>query len=193
MKKFFVLLMILLVVISLAKVKIQFWHAMGGWRIELLQNMAEDFMKTHPDIEVEVQYTGSYRDTLNKLVAAVQGGTPPHVVQIYEIGTQFMIDSGIAVPIGDLIEKDPSFDVGKFLPQVLDYYRVKGKLYSMPFNSSNPILYYNKTLFKEVGLDPNKPPRTFNTAENSRLKMKKEISFVLASLGHSTAGSSNSS
>ncbi|KAF2960130.1 ABC transporter substrate-binding protein [Thermotoga sp. 38H-to] len=162
MKKFFILLMLLLVVISLAKVKIQFWHAMGGWRIELLQNMAEDFMKIHPDIEVEVQYTGSYRDTLNKLVAAVQGGTPPHVVQIYEIGTQFMIDSGIAVPIGDLIEKDPSFDIGKFLPQVLDYYRVKGKLYSMPFNSSNPILYYNKTLFKEAGLDPNNPPRTFD-------------------------------
>ncbi len=159
-----ILLVLLLVVFSalgFGKVKIQFWHAMGGWRIDLLKSMAEEFMKTHPDIEVEVQYTGSYRDTLNKLIAAVKAGEPPHVVQIYDIGTQVMIDGGIAVPMQELIDKDPTFDIGKFMPQVLNYYRVNGKLYSMPFNSSNPILYYNKTLFKEAGLDPNKPPQTF--------------------------------
>ena len=125
---------VLLSTMGVAKVKIQFWHAMGGWRIELLQSMAEEFMKTHPDIEVEVQYTGSYRDTLNKLIAAVRAGNPPHVVQIYDIGTQVMIDGGIAVPMQDLIDSDPTFDVGAFMPQVLHYYRVNGKLYSMPFN-----------------------------------------------------------
>lgn len=161
MKRLLVVLLSVLVVLSFAKVKIQFWHAMGGWRIELLQEMANEFMKLHPDIEVEVQYTGSYRDTLNKLIAAVKAGNPPHVVQIYDIGTQVMIDGGIAVPMQDLIDNDPTFDIGKFLPQVLNYYRVNGKLYSMPFNSSNPILYYNKTLFKKAGLDPNHPPRTF--------------------------------
>ena len=165
MKKVCVVLLISLFVLfafnTQAVVKITFWHAMGGWRIDLLKSMAEDFMKTHPGIKVEVQYTGSYRDTLNKLIASVKAGNPPDVVQIYDIGTQVMIDGGIAVPIGDLIAKDPTFDIGKFLPQVLNYYRVKGKLYSMPFNSSNPILYYNKTLFKEAGLDPDNPPQTF--------------------------------
>ncbi len=161
MKKVLVVLMVALAVLSMAKIKIQFWHAMGGWRIDLIKSMAEEFMKLHPDIEVDVQYTGSYHDTLNKLIAAVKAGNPPHIVQIYDIGTQVMIDGGIAVPIQDLINKDKSFDLGKFMPQVLNYYRVNGKLYSMPFNSSNPILYYNKTLFKKAGLDPNKPPRTF--------------------------------
>ncbi len=161
MKKVLVGLLTFLVVLSFAKVKIQFWHAMGGWRIELIQSMADEFMKIHPDIEVEVQYTGSYRDTLNKLIASVKAGNPPHIVQIYDIGTQVMIDGGIAVPMQELIDKDRSFDIGKFLPQVLNYYRINGKLYSMPFNSSNPILYYNKTLFKKAGLDPNHPPRTF--------------------------------
>ena len=160
-KKLLVILLAVLVVLSFAKVKIQFWHAMSGWRIQLIQSMADEFMKLHPDIEVEVQYTGSYRDTLNKLIAAVKAGNPPHIVQIYDIGTQVMIDGGIAVPMQELIDKDKSFDIGKFLPQVLNYYKVNGKLYSMPFNSSNPILYYNKTLFKKAGLDPNHPPRTF--------------------------------
>ncbi len=161
MKKLLVILMVTLAILSMAKVKIQFWHAMGGWRIDLLKSMANEFMKLHPDIEVDVQYTGSYHDTLNKLIAAVKAGNPPDVVQIYDIGTQVMIDGGIAVPIQDLIDKDKSFDIGNFLDQVLNYYRVNGKLYSMPFNSSNPILYYNKTLFKKAGLDPNHPPRTF--------------------------------
>ncbi len=163
-KLLFVLVLSFLLIftgISFAKVKVQFWHAMGGWRIELLKNMAQDFMKQYPDIEVEVQYTGSYRDTLNKFKAAVQAGNPPHIVQIYDIGTQQMIDSGLMVPIGDLIAKDPTIDSGVFMDQVTNYYRVGGKLYSMPFNSSNPILYYNKTMFKEAGLDPNRPPRTF--------------------------------
>ena len=179
MKRFkWVLVLMFIVLLStmgIAKVKIQFWHAMGGWRIELLQSMAEEFMKTHPDIEVEVQYTGSYRDTLNKLIAAVRAGNPPHVVQIYDIGTQVMIDGGIAVPMQELIDNDPTFDLGAFMPQVLNYYRVNGKLYSMPFNSSNPILYYNKTLFKEAGLDPDRPPQTFEEViEMGRKLVKKD-------------------
>ncbi|ACR80115.1 MULTISPECIES: ABC transporter substrate-binding protein [Kosmotoga] len=163
MRKFFliVLLVALLATLGLAKVKIQFWHAMGGWRIALLQEMAEEFMAQNPDIEVEVQYTGGYGDTINKLNVAVQSNTAPHVVQGYDIATQMLIDGQIAVPMQDLIDKDPDFDINTFLPQVLNYYKVNGKLYCMPFNSSNPILYYNKTLFKKAGLDPNKPPRTF--------------------------------
>lgn len=162
MKKVFVFILIVFAVFSLAKTKIQFWHAMGGWRIEVIQNMVNEFMKVNPDIEVEVQYVGSYEEILAKTVASVQAGTPPHVVQLNEISTQKMVDSGVIVPVQDLVDKDPSFDVGLFLPQVLNYYKVGGKLYSMPWNSSTPLLYYNKNLFKEVGLDPNNPPRTYS-------------------------------
>ncbi|MCS7175467.1 ABC transporter substrate-binding protein [Pseudothermotoga sp.] len=174
MRKLFVLFLVLLTVFALAKVKIQFWHAMGGWRIEVIQNMVNEFMKLNPDIEVEVQYVGSYEEILAKTVAAVKAGTPPHVVQLNEISTQKMIDSGVIVPVQDFIDKDPTFDVGLFLPQVLNYYRVGGKLYSMPWNTSTPLLYYNKTLFKEVGLDPNDPPTTFSELIEACRKLVKK-------------------
>jgi len=163
MKKVFIvaLLIAVLFLCGFSKTKVQFWHAMSGWRIELLNDMAQKFMDQNPDIEVEVQYTGSYNDTLNKMIAGIKGGTPPHVVQVYEIGTQSIIDGEIAVPMQDLIDNDPSFDMGKFLPQVLNYYKVNGRLYSMPFNSSNPIMFYNKTMFEAAGLDPNTPPKTY--------------------------------
>ncbi|HEY8542956.1 MAG TPA: ABC transporter substrate-binding protein [Pseudothermotoga sp.] len=174
MKKVFVFILIVFAVFSLAKTKIQFWHAMGGWRIEVIQNMVNEFMKLNPDIEVEVQYVGSYEEILAKTVASVQAGTPPHVVQLNEISTQKMVDSGVIVPVQDLVDKDPSFDVGLFLPQVLNYYKVGGKLYSMPWNSSTPLLYYNKNLFKEVGLDPNNPPRTYSELITACRKLVKK-------------------
>jgi len=168
MKKIiFVTLLIVVFLVSSAamaaeKTKVQFWHAMGGWRIELLQEMANDFMALNPDIEVEVQYTGSYGDTINKLNVAIQSNVAPHIVQGYDIATQMLIDGEIAIPMQDLIDADPDFDIGTFMPQVLNYYRVGGKLYCMPFNSSNAIMFYNKTLFEKAGLDPNKPPKTYN-------------------------------
>lgn len=144
-----------------AEITIKFWHAMGGERIELLASMAEEFNKTHEGITVEAEYIGSYNDTLNKTIAAFKAGDPPHVFQLYEIGTRSMIDGGMIVPVGDLAAAE-NFDWSDYIDVVLSYYTVEGKIYSMPFNSSTPILFYNKTFFEKAGLDPNTPPDTWN-------------------------------
>lgn len=141
------------------KIKVVFWHAMGGTRVQLIQRMVDDFNLTHPDIQVTVEYKGSYRDTLNATEAAARAGTPPTVVQSFEIATQQLIDMGIFVPIEDLIKKYglvvPWSD---YIDAALNYYRVGGKLYAMPWNSSNAILYYNKTLFSKAGVTMPKKP-----------------------------------
>ena len=144
-----------------AEIKIKFWHAMSGKRIDLLKGMAEEFNKTHSGITVEAQYVGSYNETLNKTIAAVKAGNAPHVFQLYEVGTRGMIDGGMILPIGDLA-KPGEVDWNDYVDAVMSYYTIDGKLYSMPFNSSTPILFYNKTLFKKAGLDVNKPPDTWN-------------------------------
>jgi len=153
-----------------AEVNIKFWHAMSGTRIDLLKGMAEDFNKTHSGITVESQYVGSYNETLNKTISAVKAGNAPHIFQLYEIGTRGMIDGGMIMPIGD-IAKPGEVDWKDYVDAVMSYYTVDGKLYSMPFNSSTPILFYNKTLFKKAGLDPDTPPDTWNQVR----KMGKQI------------------
>ncbi|MDK2812208.1 MAG: sn-glycerol 3-phosphate transport system substrate-binding protein [Petrotoga sp.] len=156
-------------------VTIEFWHAMSGDRIALIEDIVSDFEEAYPDINVNAQYSGSYPETLNKLIAGVQSGNAPHIVQIYEIGTRLMIDSGVIVPVQDLLDQDDSYDVGVLLEPILNYYKVDGKLYSMPFNSSTALLYYNKTLFEEAGLDPNRPPQTYEELlEYSRILTKKD-------------------
>ena len=85
-----------------APVSIDMWHAMGGSRIQLIEGIVQDFMNQNPNIKVEVQYTGSYNDTLNKTTAAAKAGNAPHVFHLYEIGTLGMANSGMVVPIDDL-------------------------------------------------------------------------------------------
>jgi sn-glycerol 3-phosphate transport system substrate-binding protein len=143
-----------------APVSIDMWHAMGGSRIQLIEGIVQDFMNQNPNIKVEVQYTGSYNDTLNKTTAAAKAGNAPHVFHLYEIGTLGMANSGIVVPI-DNLSKWETIDWDAFFSPVGSYYTIDGVHYSMPFNSSTPLLYYNKNFFQQAGL-PDKAPATWD-------------------------------
>ncbi|MCD6397824.1 MAG: ABC transporter substrate-binding protein [Spirochaetaceae bacterium] len=152
-------------------VTIEFWHAMGGTRIDLIQGIVDDFMKENPNITVKVQYTGSYGDTLNKVKAAAKAGNAPAVFHSFDVGTLQLAHSGIITPIGDIEQWDP-INWDDFFAPVRSYYTISGKHYSMPFNSSTPLLYYNKTFFEKAGLDPEKPPVTFDEVVAVSKKLK---------------------
>ena len=97
----------------------------------------------------------------------------PALVQVFDIGTRLMIDLKVATPVQDFIDKE-KYDISDLEPNVLAYYTVDGKLWSMPFNTSNPMLYYNKDMFKAAGLDPDKPPRTWAEVEDAAKKLTKK-------------------
>ena len=158
----FALLVLLVVpglVVAQEKTQITFWHAMSGTRELLIQRMVDDFNLTHPGIEVLVEYKGSYRDTLNAAQAAAIGGTGPHVLHSFEVGTQQNIDMGIFAVAEDLIDR---FGIvipwDDYLAPALNYYNLDGKQASFPWNSSNSILYYNKTLLDAAGVTMPREP-----------------------------------
>ena len=131
---------------------ITFWHSMGGVNGEALQTLVDKFNKENEyGITVDAQYQGEYDDTINKLKSAQIGNMGADLVQIYDIGTRFMIDSGWVVPMQELIDAD-GYDISKIEPNIAAYYTVDDTLYSMPFNSSTPILYYNKDMFDKAGI-----------------------------------------
>ncbi|MGI6130500.1 MAG: ABC transporter substrate-binding protein [Bacillota bacterium] len=147
------------------KVKVVFWYSLSGKIAEAIRGLVEEFNKTHSDIEVEGIYQGSYDDSMNKLRTMILTNAPmktrPHIVQIYDIGTKFMIDTKATVPVQKYIDRD-NVNVDAFEPGILAYYTINDQLYSMPFNISTPLLYINKDMFRRAGLDPDKPPRTFD-------------------------------
>lgn len=131
---------------------ITFWHSMGGVNGEALDYLVNQFNEENKlGIKVEAQYQGEYDDTINKLKSAQIGNMGADLVQIYDIGTRFMIDSGWVVPMEELIDAH-GWDKSVIEPNIAAYYTVDDKLYSMPFNSSTPLLYYNKDMFEAAGV-----------------------------------------
>lgn len=147
------------------KTKVVFWYSLSGKIAEATRALVTEFNKQSKTIEVDAIYQGSYDDSMNKLRTLILTKAPakarPHIVQVYDIGTKFMIDTKAIVPVQTHIDRD-KFDLSSFEPGILAYYTIDGKLNSMPFNISTPLLYYNKDAFRKAGLDPDKPPRTFD-------------------------------
>lgn len=145
-----------------APVEIIFWHSMGGVNGEAITKMVEDFNAEYEgQIKVNMEYQGTYDDAITKIKAAGMSALPVDVVQIYDIGTRFMIDSGWVKPMQDFIDAE-GYDISQIEANIAAYYTVEDTLYSMPFNSSTPLLYYNKDAFVEAGMDPDAPPATFD-------------------------------
>lgn len=155
-----------------APVVLQFWHSMAGEKGRLLGSIVEEFNhrpENQGQVSVQQQFIGTYEEGLNKLRTALLGGRGPHLVQITDIGMRVMVDSQAIVPLQDFIDQDPSFPIQKILPPIRRYYEVKGRLYSLPFATSNPILYYNADLFRRAGIAH--PPRTFAELEEVSRKL----------------------
>ena len=141
------------------KIEITFWHSMGGVNGEAVDYLVEKFNNENDkNIVVTTEFQGSYDDAINKLKSAQIGNMDADLVQVYDIGTRFMIDSGWVIPMQDLIDRY-EYDVEQIEPNIAAYYTIDEKLYSMPFNSSTPILYYNVDMFKKAGIE--EAPKTF--------------------------------
>ena len=137
---------------EVAGTTISFWHSMGGVNGEALDTLVKQFNEENEyGITVDAQYQGEYDDSLNKLKSAQIGNMGADLVQVYEIGTRFMIDSGWIVPMQEMIDGD-GYDLSQIEPNLAAYYTIDNELYSMPFNSSTPILYYNKDMFEKAGI-----------------------------------------
>jgi sn-glycerol 3-phosphate transport system substrate-binding protein len=156
-----------------APVHLVFWHSMSGANGDALNALVQKFNASQSRITVDAQFQGTYDDSINKLRTGMQSKSTPNVIQVYDIGTKYMSDSGAITPVQNFIDRD-KYDMSAFEPNVLAYYKVNDKLYSMPFNTSNPIIYYNKDEFKAAGLDPEKPPTTFEEIESDAKALTKK-------------------
>jgi len=156
---------------SIAATEIQFWHAMTSVLGERVNEMAAKFNASQSDYVVKAVPKGTYPETLNAAVAAYRAKQPPHIVQVYEVGTQTMLSSGAVYPVYQLMkDHGVAIDWNDLIGPVKSYYSTGGNLYSMAFNSSTPILYYNKDLFKKAGL-ADKAPTTWDEVETMAKKL----------------------
>jgi len=158
-----------------AQVEVQFWHSMGGALGEATGALATQFNESQKEYKVNAVYKGSYPESMTAAIAAFRAKNPPHIVQVFEVGTATMMAAkGAIIPVATVMRnaKEP-FDQKSYLQTVTGYYSdTKGNLLSFPFNSSTVMFYVNKDAFKKAGLDPEKAPKTWKEVQAAADKLK---------------------
>ena len=141
-----------------AKTQIEWWHAFGGRLGELLDEQVQKFNASQNNYEVVHTRKGNYSETLNAGIAAFRAKQQPHLLMVFEVGTATMMAAkGAIKPVYEVMaESGLSFNPDAYIPPVKGYYTTTdGKMLSLPYNSSTPVLWVNRDLMKKAGLDPN--------------------------------------
>jgi sn-glycerol 3-phosphate transport system substrate-binding protein len=166
-----------------AKTKIVWWHAMTAQLGEEVNRITSAFNASQSEVELTALYKGGYADTLTATIAAARAGQAPHIVQVFEVGTGTMLAAGKAVKqVWELAkETGTPIDPNAYIPAVRGYYSLKdGRMASMPFNSSTAVMWYNKDAFRKAGLDPEKPPATWQEVVSATRTIKEKNAAPVA-------------
>lgn len=159
--------------------------AVGGPLTKLVDKLVQDFQTENPDIKIKAIYSGNYSDTMTKAMTSLKGGNPPHLSVILSTEIYTLIDNDAIVAFDDLVTTDAEQQwLNSFYPALMENSRTAGKTWSIPFQRSTIVMYYNKDAFRAAGLDPEMPPATWDELVTMGKKLvKKDASGKVAQWG----------
>lgn len=140
-----------------AQTEIEWWHAFTGRLGELLDAQVQGFNDSQSEYRVVASHKGNYSEALNAGIAAFRAGEQPHILQVFEVGTATMMAArGAIKPVYEVMsESGLDFDPEAYIPSVTGYYTdTDGNMLSFPYNASTPVMYVNRTMLEEAGIDP---------------------------------------
>jgi sn-glycerol 3-phosphate transport system substrate-binding protein len=141
-------------------ITLEFWYSLGGSSGEVVEALVAEFNQAHSDIKVNATYQGGYSEIMAKVWSAVYAKeTLPHVAHVG--AAPLLGETDAIVPITDFTDGSDGIDRSLILDAFWDYNSAQGRIWSMPFNNSVPLMYYNRDLFIQADLDPDSPPKTW--------------------------------
>jgi sn-glycerol 3-phosphate transport system substrate-binding protein len=151
-------------------VTVTLWHSETTSEGDTLARLVDRFNASQNEVKVQATFQGSDDELVAKLIAGMPSGNVPTIASHSEPYTQPMIDSGQITPIQEYIDRD-KYSLSDFAPAAIAYFTVNGTLYAMPYGLAVPLLFYNKIPFREVGLDPDQPPKDLDEARAASEKL----------------------
>jgi len=154
------------------KTRFDFWFGNSGDIAKVVQKVCDNFNASQTDYEIICTSQGSYDAALQNTIAAYRANKQPTIVQVFDIGTLTMLLSDAFVPANKLMaDNGYKIDWSNYFGGISAYYATsKGEMYSMPFNSSTALLYWNQDAFKKIGKD--KAPATWEEAADDMKALK---------------------
>ncbi|MGH7774371.1 MAG: ABC transporter substrate-binding protein [Candidatus Binatia bacterium] len=158
---------------ALGQVTIDFWHAMEGPKATVMNEMGKDFIKENPGIKLNVSLQGSYTDMVRKIQAGIAANALPDVAMLGQRhGIPHISDSGRLLVLDSVLTPEDRKDIS---PHLFGRYTYKGRLMAMPFAISTPVLHLNATRLKEAGLNPDKPPTTWEELLSYARRLTRDV------------------
>lgn len=167
------ILFILCSVIQAKPTEIVLWHSLAGFLGEEVIRLTDEFNQSQYDVLIKPVYKGDYIESLTSFAAVFRAGTPPALIQVFEVGTSIMLSKNVTKPVDELMHQNKlSLPLASFFPSLREYYSEEGHLMAMPFNSSVPVMFYNTDALKSVGYASSSFPNTWEDFEILASKLK---------------------
>jgi len=146
---------------SSKQIELEFYFpvAVGGPVTKLVDALAEDFTKKNPNIKITPVFGGSYQETMTKVATAVQGKNAPDMAVLATTDTYTLLSMNAVESLTSRFSKEYFDD---FFEGFVASSKTSDDIWSVPFQRSTTLLYYNKDAFKKAGLDPEKPPKNWD-------------------------------
>nr|WP_321457815.1 ABC transporter substrate-binding protein [uncultured Cohaesibacter sp.] len=165
--------------IALAATTVTFWHSFNPEKPngQALQKIIDNFEAANPGIEIKPEFIGNYNDIVAKLQAAIPAHREPDAVIMEVTRYGLFADRGVLTDLTDYVNNDPlKDDLFGFAREVGVF---NSKNYIVPFNSSTPVLYYNKDIFAKAGFSEEPSLKNYDDI----LKVSKQITEKLGDQG----------
>ncbi len=143
---------------------IVFWHSFVSSTIPALNELIAKFEKDHPNIHIATQYIPSGDALIQKLVTAIRSKTAPDISWLHSDFLEDLVNADAIYKMEEFINGENGIskeELNDIYPALIQFSSWRGTLYSLPMEATNLALIYNKDMFRAAGLDPNRPPTTW--------------------------------
>ena len=152
------------------KIEITHWHQWTGIWTDILKRNAERFTEAQPNFKVKSVVVPE--ELGRKLLLAIASGTPPDLVSLTGLENIMFAERGALTPLETIIDPDRLDKIEKWGSTLItEPNRYKGHLWALSPYVDAWTIYYNKKLFKEVGLNPDSPPLDIETLDRYAEKL----------------------
>ena len=159
------------------QVEVPFYYpvAVGGPIARTIDGFAAGFMKENPGVKITPIYAGTYQESIVKALTAHKSGTPPVTSVLLSTDMYTLIDEDAVVPFDNFVKtaEDKAW-LNSFYKAFMLNSQTGGKTWGIPFQRSTVVMYWNKELFKQAGLDPHKAPANWSELKDAAAKLTKK-------------------
>lgn len=158
-------------------VTLTFWHSFVSSSIPALEALIDRFETEHPGIRIDAQYIPTGDALVQKLITSVRSGNAPDISWVRAHYMEDLVAADAVYSMDHFRDRPDGLtqeELDDLYPALVQYSSWRGTMYALPMEATNLGLLYNKEHFREVGLDPERPPQTWDELKQAATRLTQD-------------------